>query len=175
MYLLMRLHECQVSVIPFGWGKGMVRLSGRSSSPHSQCKWISIHWLIEAAESSCKLLLLKFSSIPNLTIQLNSADKLYTQSLHPISDMLQPHADFQHDMKDAMVSQIPQASGIWFKIFKTPRRRKGSGVDWSQQTTESGTFLLLRGANLYLRFLIYNRRWKSCWRRVKAAWEEGRV
>lgn len=85
MYLLMRLHECQVSVIPFGWGKGMARLSGRSSLPYSQCKWISIHWPIEAAESSCKLLLLKFSSIPNLTIQLNSADtcihKAYIQYL----------------------------------------------------------------------------------------------
>lgn len=90
MSVLMCLHEYQVSVIPFGWDKGMVRLSGRSSLPYSQCKWISIHWLIEAAESSCKLIEVFFYSQFNNSVKFSWY--LYTQSLHPTSDVLQPHA-----------------------------------------------------------------------------------
>lgn len=139
----MCLHECQVSVIPFGWGIGMARLSVRNSLSYSQCKWISIHWLIEAAESSCKLLLLKFSSTPNWKIQLHSTD---IQSLYPTSDMLQ--ASCRLSVWHERCCGHSDSTGIrdfWFQIFKTAERRKGSRVDWSQQTSESGTFLLLRG------------------------------
>ena len=54
----------------------MVRPSVRNSLYYNQCKWISIHWLIEKAtdivnfaEISCELQLLEFSYTPIVTIK----------------------------------------------------------------------------------------------------------